>query len=162
MGITTGLHRRTLLRVSTQRIFPTYCAGQAYLMPASTLKQIYRISSDNKYFHLEDIFITGFCRTVANIRFVSIPGVKSSNYGLSECDMQEALNIHRVSPIEMQQIWEVANTSTNDNCGRFHLPLSSGHGFISVTVVGICILYSMQLLRRKIRMDYLSKCRHRC
>ena len=46
----------TLRTIYSDTYYTTYCSGQAYLMPFSTLRHIYQTSSHTRYFHLEDIF----------------------------------------------------------------------------------------------------------
>ena len=88
--------------------FPVYCGGPAYVLSAEAAQKIHKVASNTKHFHMEDIFLTGFCRTNANLMARNIPGVQVSFPKKPGCDMINVLNIHKVSPSDMYKLWKTA------------------------------------------------------
>ena len=90
--------------------FPVYCGGPAYVLSAEATQKIHRVAPNTKHFHMEDIFITGFCRTNVNLMARNIPGVQATLSQKQNCDVINALNIHNVSPNEMYRLWDTAKS----------------------------------------------------
>ena len=87
---------------------PVYCGGPAYLLSKSALTAVTKVSSNLKFFHLEDIFVTGFCRMAAGMNTMQIPGVQASNKP-SDCELvNDVLNIHKVSESLLPTLWNKA------------------------------------------------------
>ena len=134
--------------------FPTYCSGQAYIMPSRTLKQIYETSTNIINFHLEDVFITGFCRSAANVRYIQIPGVLSSGHEWSMCNMNKALNVQGISSDQVQQTWNSANEYmkliNSTNCSYIHISFAYKYLFVANVLFIACSLSFVRIFKLKL------------
>ncbi|XP_076105613.1 beta-1,3-galactosyltransferase 1-like, partial [Mytilus galloprovincialis] len=55
-------------------VYPPYCSGTSYVISGDSVKKLYSASLDTPYFYIEDVFITGICRTRANIKISNDQG----------------------------------------------------------------------------------------
>lgn len=129
--------------------YPMYCGGPAYVLSQSAVRKVVEVSTNIRFFHLEDVFVTGFCREAASIRYLQIPGVLTSLQRLSNCDLRySVLNIHQVGTREMVALWN--KTVTLD---EICLPLIMSN----VNLLGIFVLIISLLLVWFVRRQMASQ-----
>lgn len=115
--------------------FPMYCGGPGYLLSAPALQGIMRVAPHTRSLHLEDVFITGFCRTVAGIDYIHIPGVQASKQ-IVPCEINQVYNIHQINVLEMRAYWELLDYNKNTPCDY----LSSSRRIALAIIIILCVI----------------------
>ena len=54
--------------------YPSYLAGMGYVLSRSSAECIYKKALDTPYFHLEDVYVTGFVAQLCKIKRIDNPG----------------------------------------------------------------------------------------
>ena len=98
-------------------------------------------------FYLDDVFITGFCRIAANIRYIQIPGVLSSRHELTVCDRNKVLNVQGISSGQMQHMWKMANNFVKLNNNTDCSYLSHKHLLAATVLLIVCLLGFVRLFK---------------
>lgn len=86
-------------------VYPPYCSGTSYVISGDSVEKLYTASLDTPYFWLEDIFITGICRTKANIKISNDYGFTYDKPTASGCVFRSRITGHRYNENEIRKIW---------------------------------------------------------
>ena len=95
--------------VYSEQVYPDYCSGTAYVLSADTVPKLFSASKKRKIFWLEDVFITGICRTAINANLVNDWGFTLSKPNPDGCTFRKRITGHRYSLAEIQKIWTEVN-----------------------------------------------------
>ena len=87
--------------------YPVYCAGPGYVVSQKAAALLVKVSVNVSYMNMEDVFVTGMCRSVADLQYYQINGIQVTKNKLSDCDLATwVLNIHQIPPHDMQMLWD--------------------------------------------------------
>lgn len=99
--------------------YPDFATGPSYLVSQQAVKEIFKAALDQKYIHLEDVFLTGVVAHSLGIIRMDVNEFKNNAVRVPAqfmgCTIQKSFTIHKVEPDE--QI-ELHNLAKNPNCGR--------------------------------------------
>lgn len=85
-------------------IYPTYLAGNAYIMSIDVVMKLHNACNYNKgTFPLEDVYITGFCASKAGITSRNIPLMMYDWGSVNE----STICAHHVSGLEILNLWKI-------------------------------------------------------
>ena len=122
---------------------PMYCSGAGYVLSMSAIQKILTVVSKVRYVRLEDVFITGLCRSYAGIEHTvnmehSQMSPDASNF--HSC----AINTHNVKFVAMRNLWSKSQTvANNKSC-------DSGFGLPVVLFIVILCLFTFYIAKRKL------------
>lgn len=95
-------------------LYPDYCSGYSYVIKYSVAKKLFDVSKTIPYIGIEDVFVTGFCRSKANITI-------SNNYNFrlnpiihpieSRCAFETGrINSNELDIKDIKTLWTHVNT----------------------------------------------------
>ncbi|XP_064456226.1 beta-1,3-galactosyltransferase 5-like [Ornithodoros turicata] len=97
----------TTKEVYSKSRYPDFTNGFTYVITSDAVPSIYEAARSSKYlFPLEDVFITGMCREIANVTVIMIPQMSRMIVRPEACLYKDAIARHRVSPQVMQSMWK--------------------------------------------------------
>lgn len=97
-------------------VYPNYCSGTSYVISCDSVQKLYNVSLETQFFWLEDIYITGICRTKANVNIFYDYGFTYDKPPATGCTFRQRITGHRYDEAEIRTIWtELTNTSLT--CG---------------------------------------------
>ena len=135
--------------------YPVYSHGPVYALSNFAMKQMLQVIPNVRYLFLEDVYLTGFVRVAAGIRYTMIPGLLVAKETIGDCDLATwVTNTHQISPAEMQSLWDRAVTvGETSGCRTRDLYIM----FVLNTVCVSLILFGLIFLwKRSIRKRRLS------
>lgn len=93
----------------TSRYFPNYVSGTAYVLSGSLIGPLLRAAVSMPFFHLEDVFITGYCASAIAVRPRDHAGfsfVVRGNF-TDLCVFHRSIAVHGVGPSRMRSVWRL-------------------------------------------------------
>ncbi|XP_062582547.1 beta-1,3-galactosyltransferase 1-like [Saccostrea cucullata] len=94
----------------SKRYYPPYCSGTAYVLSGDAIEPLFNITQKVALFWLEDIYITGICRTIAKVDILDFREFTYLKRDPTACSYKSAVSGHRYSVSEIRQIWtEIQN-----------------------------------------------------
>ncbi|XP_052805457.1 beta-1,3-galactosyltransferase 1-like [Mya arenaria] len=107
-------------------VFPTYCAGPAYIFDASVIKDLYRSTLNSPFLSMEDVFITGLSAKPLNLFHQHDGRMDFNRREPTGCVFQKTLAAHQMTEADMFVIFsqlqskEVdCDTNTNNYLTKF-------------------------------------------
>ena len=92
-----------------EEVYPDYCSGTAYVVSADIVSKLFNASKNRTLFWLEDIFITGICRTAIKADIMNDWGFTYDKLRVDGCTFRKRVSGHQYTPEEIQQIWTEVN-----------------------------------------------------
>ncbi|KAK3106832.1 hypothetical protein FSP39_000868 [Pinctada imbricata] len=88
--------------------YPGFCSGTGYITSMNAAVQIYEMSKNIKFFHLEDVYI-GLCVWKLGMRFLTIRGFSIEQVKPRDCHYKNSKMVtsHGVPPNLMRGIWKM-------------------------------------------------------
>ena len=103
-------------------MYPTYVSGSAYVISGDAITDLYAASLKHELFWLEDVFITGFCAKMADLKHIYNGKFGYKRRPLSPCLFKLIITSHRVTPNEMSRVWkEMQNKERDCDYLKLHL-----------------------------------------
>jgi len=97
-----------------------HCQGHAYLLSNHAALRIVTVSTDVLFNTIDNVFITGLCRTVAGVGCTSVPGISQTDE-VSDCDVisGRVISLHHVTSMQLTRLWKLVgnSTATEQECG---------------------------------------------
>ncbi|KAK3084706.1 hypothetical protein FSP39_017750 [Pinctada imbricata] len=90
-------------------VYPDYCSGTAYVLSSDIVPKLFKVSQEIPLFWLEDIFITGICRTRIKANIVNDWGFTYGKPHPDGCTFRKRIGGHRYTLEEMRKIWKEVN-----------------------------------------------------
>ncbi|XP_060597338.1 beta-1,3-galactosyltransferase 1-like isoform X2 [Ruditapes philippinarum] len=86
--------------------YPMFCSGTGYVTSMHVINEIYLISPNIPFFHLEDIYVS-FCVRALGLEVQSMPGFKVDPVGINTCVYKggHLITAHGITPDMLQNIW---------------------------------------------------------
>lgn len=112
----------------SERRYPNYLSGTAYLMQKSVVSKLFKASLDTPVFHLEDIYITGVLARKVGIRPVDNIGFSYTRRKLNSCLFKQTVSTHRVKLPEMKAIHAKLLASKDAPCPTLRSRLLRDYG----------------------------------
>lgn len=86
--------------------YPGFCSGTGYLTSISVIKNIYEISKNVPFFHLEDIYVS-LCLKHLGYQLLPLHGFHNHRVRIDYCKYKSAFVVtsHEVSPSLLRTIW---------------------------------------------------------
>ena len=106
----------------SEKKFPNYLSGTAYLMHRSTISKLYKASLDTPIFHLEDIYITGLLSRKVKITPIDNTGFSYFKRKMNFCLFKNMVAIHNVKHAEMLDMYNKLKSSPNVQCAPIRAP----------------------------------------
>ena len=86
--------------------YPTFCSGPGYVLSRTALEDIVSVSNNVIFLPMEDVFVTGVCRVVANISYTQIIGILEEERQMTRCKLATWVkNGHNIYPGKAVKIW---------------------------------------------------------
>ena len=99
--------------------YPDFATGPSYLLSRRAALEILAAALEEKYIHLEDVFLTGVVAESLHIPRLNIGEFKNNAVRVPVqfmgCTIEKSFTIHKVSPQEQEDLHSLAR---NPNCGR--------------------------------------------
>ncbi|XP_061197868.1 beta-1,3-galactosyltransferase 1-like [Saccostrea echinata] len=95
----------TSVKEYSKRYYPPYCSGTAYVLSGDSVEPLYNVTQRVALFWLEDIYITGICRTIAKVDIIDFQEFTYLKRDPTACSYKTAVSGHRYSVSEIRQIW---------------------------------------------------------
>jgi hypothetical protein len=93
-------------------VYPSYCSGTSYVISGDAVERLYNTTLVTPSFWLEDIYITGICRTKANVKIFHDYGFTYEKPNAAGCVFRKRITGHRYNEREIRNIWkEFTNSS---------------------------------------------------
>lgn len=97
----------------SKKFYPSYCSGTAYVISRDSIEPLFNVSQSVSLFWLEDIYITGICRTIAHVDIINSNAFTYVKRDPTACSFTKAVTGHRYSLTEIRNIWtEIQNNVT--------------------------------------------------
>ncbi|XP_052805356.1 beta-1,3-galactosyltransferase 1-like [Mya arenaria] len=89
-----------------EKFYPGFCSGTGYLTSMNVAKELYRISPNVPFFHLEDIYIS-LCIKKLGFKLKRSPGFNANRPKLDPCLYKGStlITAHQLSPTMLKLIW---------------------------------------------------------
>jgi len=87
-------------------VYPSYCSGTSYVISGDAIGRLYNTTLVTPYFWLEDIYITGICRTKANVKIFNDYGFTYDKPTATGCVFRKRITGHRYNEREIRKIWK--------------------------------------------------------
>ena len=95
-----------------ETVYPSYCSGTSYVISGDAVERLYNTTLVTPSFWLEDIYITGICRTKANVKIFYDYGFTYEKPNAAGCVFRKRITGHRYDEREIRNIWkELTNSS---------------------------------------------------
>ena len=99
--------------------YPDFVTGPSYLVSRRAAAEILPAAMEQKYIHLEDVFLTGVVADSLSIPRINIGEFKNNAVRVPAqfmgCTIEKSFTIHKVSPEEQSELHELASSP---NCGK--------------------------------------------
>jgi len=99
--------------------YPDFATGPSYLVSQQALKDIVSAAMDQKYIHLEDVFLTGVVAESLKIPRFNVEQFKNNANRVPArfmgCTLLHTITIHKVDPEEQEELHQLAS---NPACGK--------------------------------------------
>jgi len=99
--------------------YPDFATGPSYLVSNSAVIEIIPVAMEEKYIHLEDVFLTGVvAESLGIIRYNNEQFKNNANRVPARfmgCTLLHTITIHKVGPEEQAELTQLAN---NPECGK--------------------------------------------
>lgn len=112
----------------SERRYPNYLSGTAYVMHRNTISKLYKASLDTPIFHLEDIYITGVLSRKVQIRPQDNIGFSYVRRKLNSCLFKQTVTTHHVKHAEMRAIYNKLKSSQKVQCAPIRARLLREYG----------------------------------
>ena len=126
------------------RYYPTYCSGPGYVLSRAAISGLLNVVNNVRFFHMEDVFVTGVCRMAAGIPYTQIPGTVVWQGYFDKCSVTTWVkNSHNVVPEQQVTLWNdiVLKADHLKHCGTRYTRLFI---FIGAFAVFWCkLLYNL-------------------
>ncbi|XP_053621211.1 uncharacterized protein LOC128681387 isoform X2 [Plodia interpunctella] len=100
--------------VYSEHYYPLYVAGAAYVLSAPAVHALYKAALSTRFYHIEDVFITGICAVRSHPRIVP-ENDPTFTYHLHDTQCMPFATAHKIPPSEMMKISiEMLNESLRD------------------------------------------------
>ncbi|XP_041452234.1 beta-1,3-galactosyltransferase 5-like [Drosophila obscura] len=93
-------------------VYPPFTTGPAYLLTGDIVHELYMHSLRTFYFHLEDVFITGFVAKHLMIRRVHTFYFRNRRIPFHPCNIRNAISVHMIKENEQYDLWRKLMDST--------------------------------------------------
>ena len=87
-------------------VYPSYCSGTSYVISADAVERLYSTTLVTPYVWLEDVYITGICRTKANVKIFHDYGFTYEKPTTTGCVFRKRITGHRYNEREIRKIWK--------------------------------------------------------
>jgi len=89
-----------------EKMYPGFCSGTGYVTSVKVANQIYEISPNVPFFHLEDVYVA-LCVRKLGLRLAPMPGFNSGRPKMDPCVYKgpKLITAHQLSPTMMQIMW---------------------------------------------------------
>ena len=124
--------------------YPTYCSGPGYVLSRAAVVAILEAAKNRRFLHMEDVFVTGICRSAVDIPYTQIPGVLMGHQYFDKCSVSTWIkNTHNVIPEQMTHIWNhmVLKGDKSKHCVASYLKMSTV--LLIVAIVWVKILHTL-------------------
>ena len=99
--------------------YPDFATGPSYLVSKSAVMEIIPVAMEEKYIHLEDVFLTGVVAERLGISRYNNEQFKNNANRVPArfmgCTLLHTITIHKVDPEEQAELTQIAN---NPECGK--------------------------------------------
>ena len=100
--------------------YPDFATGPSYLVSNQAVMDIVPAAMEQKYIHLEDVFLTGVVANKLGIERKNIKEFKNYNYKkvwkrLMGCTLMHTITIHKVDPEEQAELHQ---KTSRTECGK--------------------------------------------
>jgi len=112
----------------SEKKYPNYLSGTAYLMDKSAAGKLYNASLDTPMFHLEDIYVTGILSSKVHIRPADNIGFSYVRRKLNSCLFKQTVSTHPVKLAEMKAVYDKLQSSKNVECPKLKTRLLRNYG----------------------------------
>jgi beta-1,3-galactosyltransferase 1 len=93
-------------------VYPSYCSGTSYVISGDAIGRLYNTTLVTPCFWLEDVYITGICRTKANVKIFDDYGFSYTKPTATGCVFRKRITGHKYNEREIRKIWkEFTNSS---------------------------------------------------
>ena len=100
-------------------IYPDFATGPSYLVSTKAVLEIIPLAMEQKYIHLEDVFLTGVVAENLGIGRSNIEQFKNNANRVPPrfmgCTLMHTITIHKVDPEEQGELHQLAN---DPECGK--------------------------------------------
>ncbi|XP_033235261.1 beta-1,3-galactosyltransferase 5-like [Drosophila pseudoobscura] len=93
-------------------VYPPFTTGPAYLLTGDTVHDLYVHSLRTYYFHLEDVFMTGFVASRLKIKRVHSGYFRNRRISLHPCSIRHTISAHMIRESEQYDLWRKLMAST--------------------------------------------------
>ena len=87
-------------------VYPSYCSGTSYVISGDAIGRLYNTTLATPCFWLEDVYITGICRTKANVKIFNDYGFSYEKPTATGCVFRKRITGHRYNEREIRKIWK--------------------------------------------------------
>ena len=99
--------------------YPDFATGPSYLVTSRAMTEMISVALEQKYIHLEDVFLTGVVAELLGITRVHVVQFKNNASRIPVqfmgCTLEHTITIHKVDPEEQSALYKLA---TNPDCGN--------------------------------------------
>lgn len=90
-----------------QSTYPGFCSGTGYITSMNVVRNIYQISPNVPFFHLEDVYVA-MCLRKLNFKVQRVFGFNSGRPKLDPCIYKgnRLITAHQMTPIMLQVMWK--------------------------------------------------------
>lgn len=94
------------------QVYPNYLSGIGYIMSMPTAEKLYKGSLTTAFFHLEDVYLTGFVAEKVSLKRLHHPLIF---YLPSKdmCSMRGMLTQHNMTPMAIEMLYNFITNSSN-------------------------------------------------
>ena len=95
-----------------------WISGPGYVLSRSALEDIVAVANDTVFVPMEDVFVSGLCRVIANIQYTQIVGVAEDQTKMTRCNLATWVkNGHNIYPMATPGIWaRVVGADARTDC----------------------------------------------
>jgi hypothetical protein len=87
-------------------LYPDFNTGPAYILTSDIIGDLYKASLDERFFKLEDVYVTGMIAGRLKIQHVDYPQFYNRRLKLETCAVNKLVSVHMVKPFEMYDLWK--------------------------------------------------------
>lgn len=86
-------------------VYPPYCSGTSYVISGDIVGPLFHATLTTDFFWLEDIYVTGICRSKIKADVVQDWGFTYTKRRVHGCAYKSAITGHENTPQEIKKIW---------------------------------------------------------
>ncbi|KAK4885741.1 hypothetical protein RN001_002012 [Aquatica leii] len=103
-------------------VYPNYLSGTAYVMTPDISMKLFETALRVPLLHLEDVYLTGICAKIANIKPKMNINFNTLPVKFDRCKFQTLITSHYISPLEMRFLYHrVKNENSGKVCNQQRL-----------------------------------------